>query len=65
MLFLSYLIDHGTYNSPFPIKKLHGQFQKYNYYEAKIAYDYRIIFRQEENIFYIRDAGTHNKLRTK
>lgn len=64
MLFLSHLIDYGTNNSPYPIKKLQGAYKKYNYLEAKIDSDYRIIFRQEGNIFLIRDAGTHNKLHT-
>jgi len=61
---LAYLIDFGTYGSPYPIKPLKGRFQKFNYYEAKIDKDYRIIFRREGDTFYIRAAGTHNDLKT-
>jgi len=54
----------GTYGCPFPIKPLKGRFRKFNYYEAKIDKDYRIIFRREGDTFYIRAAGTHNELKT-
>lgn len=61
---LLYFIYHGTFDSPFPIKPLKGHFRKFNYYEAIIDKDYRIIFRREGDTFFIRAAGTHNQLRT-
>ena len=54
----------GTYGCPFPIRPLQARFRKFNYYEAKIDKDYRIIFRREGDTFYIRAAGTHNELKT-
>ncbi|MDP2643159.1 MAG: hypothetical protein Q8P62_04940 [Candidatus Peregrinibacteria bacterium] len=59
-----HLRDNGTLNSPFSIAPLQGDFKKYKYYEAKIDKDYRIFFRIEGDILYIRSAGTHNTLGT-
>jgi mRNA-degrading endonuclease RelE of RelBE toxin-antitoxin system len=61
---LKILYEQGTTNFPFPIKSLQGQYKKFKYSEIKIAKDYRIIYRKENNIFYIRYAGTHNSLGT-
>ena len=62
--FIKHLTKHGTRNPPFPVKPLHGKFKKYKYLEAKIEDDYRIFFRREGNVFFVRQAGTHNSLGT-
>jgi mRNA-degrading endonuclease YafQ of YafQ-DinJ toxin-antitoxin module len=62
--FLMLLTEEGFEQKKFRIKKLEGEFKKFSYFEAIIDKDYRIIFRQESNCFYIRMAGTHNKLGT-
>jgi len=64
LLFLRHLLKNGSHESPFPIKPLQGSFKKSKYLEAKIDKDYRIIFRQENTAFYVRYAGTHNRLGT-
>lgn len=61
---LEYLTKNGTKNLRFPIAPLKGKFKKYSYYEIKIDKDYRIIFRREKDIFFIRKSGTHNSLHT-
>ena len=63
-VFVEHLCEHGTADSPFPLKPLQGSYKKYDYVEAKIDKDYRIIFRREDDTFYIRFAGTHNQLGT-
>lgn len=57
-----YLQENGTHNSPFTVVPMKGKYKIY--LEAKIASDYRIIFRLEEQTFFIRYAGTHNSLGT-
>ena len=61
---IDHLSQKGLNQLPFKIKKLKGKFEKFQYLEIKIHKDYRIVFRSEINSFYIRDAGTHNYLRT-
>jgi mRNA-degrading endonuclease RelE of RelBE toxin-antitoxin system len=61
---LEVLRNSGTKDFPLPIRLLQGKFRKFRYFEIKIARDYRIIFRKEENEFFIRHAGTHNSLGT-
>lgn len=62
-LFFSY-ITGDTKECPFPIKPLKGKYKKYQYKEVLIGNDYRIFFRIEGTICYIRHAGTHNQLGT-
>lgn len=61
---LGYLIEKGTKELIFPVKHLQGDFKKFEYMEIKIDRDYRIIFRKKKELIFIRDAGTHNSLRT-
>ena len=63
---LSYFMHKGIDNIPYPIKKLQGDFRKFEYFEVKIDKDYRIIYRFDRfnETFYIRYAGTHNALGT-
>ncbi len=61
---VGHLIQHGTKDAPCKIKPMHGKFQRQRYHEAILDKDFRIIFRREENMFYIRHAGTHNALGT-
>lgn len=63
-IFQKHLREQGLDSFPFKIDTMKGEFKQFKYLEAKIDKDYRIIFRQEENIFYIRYAGTHNALGT-
>jgi len=49
-------------NCPFPIKPLKGKYKIYN--EILIDQDYRVIYRIENNTFFLRYAGTHNQLGT-
>jgi mRNA-degrading endonuclease RelE of RelBE toxin-antitoxin system len=62
--FLRHLRHDGTRNPPCRIKALQGPFKKHHFLEAIIDKDYRIIFRKEDDTFYIRLAGTHNELHT-
>jgi mRNA-degrading endonuclease RelE of RelBE toxin-antitoxin system len=62
--FLQHLRNHGSQESPFPIKALQGSFKQSKFLEVKIDKDYRIIFRREGVVYYIRYAGTHNRLGT-
>lgn len=64
LIFLSHLMDNGLKDVPYPLDTLKGTYKKYKYLEAKIHADYRIIFRQENEAFFIRYAGTHNGLGT-
>jgi len=61
---LKHLTQKGTKDLRFKIAPLKGKFKKYNYFEIKIDKDYRIIFRRENDTFFIRKAGTHNSLCT-
>jgi mRNA-degrading endonuclease YafQ of YafQ-DinJ toxin-antitoxin module len=61
---VEHLINSGTKSVPFPIATLKGEFKKNKYLEAKIDKDYRIIFRKENDSYFIRAAGTHNSLHT-
>ena len=63
-IFLNHLMNFGTQDIQIPIKTLGGKYKKSRFLEAKIDKDYRIFFRKESNTFYIRFAGTHNKLGT-
>ena len=62
--FLRHLRHAGTQDAPFRIKALQGAFKKHRFLEAIIDEDYRIIFRREQDTFYVRLAGTHNELHT-
>ena len=62
-LCLSHLRKEGTKNFPYPLAALKN-YKKYKYIEAKIDKDYRIIFRFEDKIIFVRYAGTHNALGT-
>lgn len=61
---LNHLQQKGLLNLPYPIRVLKNWSRKHKYFEIKIDKDYRIVFRLEGNIFYIRLAGTHNALGT-
>ena len=61
---LSHMMKYGLTDFPFKVDTLKGKFQKYQYFEIKIDKDFRIIFRQEGQTFFIRSAGTHNQLGT-
>lgn len=61
---LQHLRQKGPYGLPYPLKMLEGPYKKFRYLEAKIDKDYRIIFRVEENLIFVRYAGTHNALGT-
>lgn len=60
--FVEYCLNDKLNKVRFPIVLMKGKFKIYK--EAKIDKDYRIIFRIEDNIVYIRYAGTHNYLGT-
>jgi len=60
---LNHLRENETNDFPYPLAVLNG-YKNFNYIEAKIDKDYRIVFRIEDNVIYIRYAGTHNALRT-
>lgn len=60
---LNHLQNNGSKNFPYPLAVLKG-YKKFNYIEAKIDKDYRIVFRIEDEFIYIRYAGTHNMLGT-
>jgi len=62
--FIDHLRKSGTQQPPFPVQAMEGKFRKFKYLEAKIDKDYRIIFRRENQSYFIRFAGTHNELRT-
>ena len=58
-----YILKNDSLNNfPFDIKPLKGKLGIYK--EVLIDKDYRVFFRIENDIFYIRYAGTHNCLRT-
>lgn len=59
---VGHIIAKGLKNFPFPIKPLKGKFKVYH--EILLDDDYRIIYRIENNSFFIRYAGTHNQLKT-
>jgi mRNA-degrading endonuclease RelE of RelBE toxin-antitoxin system len=63
-LAISELQTKGINPHPFPSKKLKGYHKKFTYFESKIAKDFRIIFRFEDNKLLVRKAGTHNYLGT-
>ena len=59
-----YLQTDGTLHCPFIGATLKGPQGRLKYYEAKVDKDYRLIFRINNQILYIRAAGTHNSLGT-
>ena len=61
---IKHLRHNGTLNLPFTIKPLQGPLKRRKFLEAKIDKDYRIIFRRNEDGFFIRSAGAHNQLHT-
>jgi len=61
---LQVLMASGLKDFPYQVDTLKGKYKKFKYMEIKISGDYRLIFRQEENQFFIRYAGTHNSLGT-
>jgi mRNA-degrading endonuclease YafQ of YafQ-DinJ toxin-antitoxin module len=59
-----HLKNFGAKDCPFPVEPLKGFYKKFKYYEAKIQQDYRIFFRFEDDVLFIRKAGAHNELGT-
>ena len=62
--FLKHIRKNGSKDCSFSIKPLQGEFKRSKFFEVKIAKDYRIIFRKDGDTFYVRWAGTHNRLDT-
>lgn len=62
-LCLKYLMKNGTQDFPYPLAVLET-YKKFRYIEAKIDKDYRIVFRIEKEVIFVRYAGTHNALGT-
>lgn len=60
---LNHLRENGTRDSPYPLAVLRGH-KRFKYIEVKIDKDYRIVFRIEGEVIYVRYAGTHNALGT-
>jgi len=60
---LNHLRQNGTRDFPYALAVL-VDYKKFKYVEAKIDKDYRIVFRFENEVIYIRYAGTHNSLGT-
>lgn len=60
--FVEDFLQKGSGFPRFPITKMKGKYSLYK--EAKIDKDYRVVFREEKSILYIRYAGTHNELGT-
>ena len=62
-LCLNHLRKSGTADFPHPLAVLEN-YKNFRYIEVKIDKDYRIVFRIDEGVIYIRYAGTHNALGT-
>lgn len=60
--FLACLMEDGLDTCRFEIVPMKGKYKVY--LEAKIGWDYRVLFRESNRSFYIRYAGTHNDLET-
>ncbi len=57
------LANDSLHGAPFMIKQLKGNLRIYK--EILLDNDYRILFRIDNNTFFMKDAGTHNHLRTR
>jgi addiction module RelE/StbE family toxin len=57
-----YLINDNIKECRFEIVWMKGKYKIYK--EVKIDKDYRIIFKIEDNLVFIRYAGSHNYLHT-
>lgn len=57
-----HIIANGLKNLPFRSKQMRGKYKQF--YEILLHDDYRIVYRIDEDVFFVRYSGTHNYLGT-